>query len=127
MGTSITAADNSLSDQMQTTSDMEAKSEVDAFAPEESQNSETEEPAEWVAGFQLFVLVSVLSLVMFLVLLDSSIIGTVSECPFFLQGVSAKRTSIRLRQRYRLSLIHCQMWAGTELLTSLLGERISMT
>lgn len=40
-------------------------------------NEETGDEPEWVTGFRLFTLMTATSIVMFLALLDSSIIGTV--------------------------------------------------
>lgn len=45
-------------------------------------NEEKRDETEWVTGFRLFTLMTATSIVMFLALLDSSIIGTV--CGFWL-------------------------------------------
>lgn len=47
-------------------------------------NEENGDEPEWVTGFRLFTLMTATSIVMFLALLDSSIIGTVRRARFIL-------------------------------------------
>lgn len=51
-------------------------------------NEEKRDETEWVTGFRLFNLMTATSIVMFLALLDSSIIGTVSGLALLLPIVS---------------------------------------
>lgn len=68
---------------------------------------------EWVSGIQLWILMLPLCCTFFLILLDISIIATVSNLSVVSPSILL---TITLRQYLRLPMtsIHCPMWDGTE-------------
>ena len=84
------------------------------YVPEPGSNAPgTSQEEEWVSGFKLFVIMTAVSLVCLLMLLDSSII--VTACIKFLCFLVAAKSYHRLSLVSQMTSILCPTWAGTEL------------
>jgi hypothetical protein len=68
---------------------------------------------EWISGLALWILMLPLCCTFFLVMLDISIIATVSK--YTLANPTTLLTNKRRQSlRSQMSFAHCQMWDGTE-------------